>query len=294
MLLRIDHLTEYRYRRPVGLTPHLLRLHPRETPGLRILGSELFMEPSDASVRWSIDAEGNALGKATFPGETDLLRIRSSLLLEQRHTNPFDFLLEARALTLPIDYDAREQQFLTPFLARRDLESDAELSDLISPFLNGISARESTLDFLTSLNRAIPSLFRYVLRYEAGVRSAEETILLREGTCRDFAHLFIEALRKAGIAARYVSGYLCSSPGSPGENHTHGWCEAYLPGAGWRGFDPTNGILAGPHHVPIAHSMTAGDIPPVEGNYCGEAGLLAGHSVSISARELLPGEEVAA
>ena len=294
MLLRIDHTTEYRYRRPVGLTPHLLRLHPRGTPGLRVLRSELSIHPGDVSVRWSLDAEGNALGKATFPCETDLLRIHSSLLLEQRLTNPFDFLIESRATRLPVEYDEREREFLAPFLQRRDMGSETEISNLLAPFLRGISAKESTLDFLTSFNRAIPSFFRYVLRHEPGVRSAEETILLREGTCRDFAHLFIESLRMAGIASRYVSGYLCSSPGLPGENHTHGWCEAYLPGGGWRGFDPTNGVLAAAHHVPIANSVAAGDIPPVEGNYCGEPGLLLSHGVTISARELLPGEEAAA
>jgi len=165
---------------------------------------------------------------------------------------------------------------------------------LAEPFLRGVSAKDSTLDFLTAFTRAIPALFRYSLRHEPGVQTAEETITRREGTCRDFAHLFIESVRSAGLAARYVSGYLCSSPGSAGENHTHGWCEVYLPGAGWRGFDPTNGILAGAHHVAVATSLTAGDIPPVEGSYCGEDGLLDAHEVTISARELLPGEEEAA
>jgi transglutaminase-like putative cysteine protease len=161
---------------------------------------------------------------------------------------------------------------------------------LLRPFLNGVSAKPSTLDFLTSLNRAIPALFRYAERHEEGVRTAEETITMREGTCRDFAHLLMEAGRQKGIAARYVSGYLCSSPGAGGESHTHGWCELYLPGAGWRGFDPTNGILAGPHHVAVATSATAGEIPPVEGSYCGKPGLCVAHEVSVSARELLPGE----
>jgi transglutaminase-like putative cysteine protease len=294
MLLRIDHLTEYRYARAVSLSPHLLRLHPRGTAGLRVLSSRIDIQPGDASVRWNLDAGGNTLGTVFFPRETGFLRIRSSLLLEQRLGKPFDFLLDARAMRLPVAYDAVESEFLGPFLTCRDPASRREISGLLAPFLNGVSAGESALAFLTAFNRAIPSLFRYVLRHEPGVRSAEETILLREGTCRDFAHLLIESLRSVGIAARYVSGYLCSSAGSPGENHTHGWCEAYLPGAGWRGFDPTNGILAGPHHVPVAHSVAAGEIPPVEGSYCGGDDLLESHDVVICARELLPGEEEAA
>ena len=291
MLLRIDHITEYRYRKSVGLTPHRLRLHPRGVPGLRILRSELRIHPGEHTLRWSLDAEGNVIGLVTFPNESDRLRIGSTLLLEQQITNPFDFLLEGRALRLPLSYDERERQFLTPFLQSSDPESAREISLLLEPFLRGVSARDLTLDFLTAFNRAIPALFRYSLRHEPGVQTAEETITRREGTCRDFAHLFIESVRTAGLAGRYVSGYLCSSPGSTREDHTHGWCEVYLPGAGWRGFDPTNGVLAGAHHVAVATSLLAGDIPPVEGSYCGEDDLMAAHEVTICARELLPGEE---
>ena len=293
MHLRIDHTTEYHYRIPVELTPHLLRLHPRGAPGLRLLSSELRIHPGDAMVRWSLDAEGNVLGKATFLEKTDFLRIESSLLIEQTITNPFDFLVETRAMKLPISYDEREREFLAPFLMSRDAGSAREIAQMLSPFLKGISAKDSTLEFLTAFNRSILALFRYVTRHEPGVRTAEETITLREGTCRDFAHLFIESMRAAGIAARYVSGYLCSSPGIPSENHTHGWCEVYLPGAGWRGFDPTNGIMADAHHVAVATSVVAGDIPPIEGSYCGEEGLLFLHHADISARELLPHEAAA-
>jgi transglutaminase-like putative cysteine protease len=291
MLLRIDHITEYRYRKSVGLTPHRLRLHPRGLPGLRILRSELRIHPGEHTLRWSLDAEGNVIGLVTFPNESDRLRIESTLMLEQQITNPFDFLLEGRALRLPLSYDERERQFLTPFLQSSDPESAREISLLLEPFLRGVSARDLTLDFLTAFNRAIPALFRYSLRHEPGVQTAEETITRREGTCRDFAHLFIESVRTAGLAGRYVSGYLCSSPGAIREDHTHGWCEVYLPGAGWRGFDPTNGVLAGAHHVAVATSLLAGDIPPVEGSYCGEDDLMAAHEVTICARELLPGEE---
>jgi transglutaminase-like putative cysteine protease len=294
MLLRIDHLTEYRYRRSVGLTPHRLRLHPRGVPGLRVLRSEHHIHPREHSLRWSLDTEGNVLGSVTFPSESNLLRIESTLLLEQEITNPFNFLLEERAMRLPFSYDDRERQFLAPFMQSTDHGSAREVSLLVEPFLRGVSAKESTLDFLSAFNRAITALFRYSLRHETGVQSAEETITRREGSCRDFAHLFIESVRSAGLAARYVSGYLCSSPGSPGENHTHGWGEVYLPGAGWRGFDPTNGIMAGAHHVAVATSLVAGDIPPVEGAYCGGDDAVAAHEVTICARELPSGEEEAA
>ena len=264
---------------------------PRSSPGLLVLRSDVTLS-SNGAVRWNLDAEGAILGKAAFPDMTDRLLITSDLLLEQKITDPFDFLLDERALHLPISYSEREIAHLAPYLVQGDESSRAELKDWLRPFLNDVSAVPSTLGTLTSLCRAIPALFRYTVRHEEGIRTCEQTIRLGEGTCRDFAHLFIEASRSLGIAARYVSGYLCSSPdGTGGDAHTHGWCELYLPGAGWRGFDPTNGILAGGHHVVVAVSLAAGEIPPVEGSYCGEAGLCLAHEVSISARELLPGEE---
>ena len=290
MLLQIEHTTEYRYAEAVGLTPHLLRLIPRSSPGLHLIRSGLKVS-TEHDIRWNLDLEGNILGLATFPGVTENLVIKSSLLIEQHLTNPFDFLLEGRALHLPFTYDDRELSLAEPFLKRRDEDSMGPLDEFARPFLNGTSSRPSTLGVLTAINRAIPALFQYTERYEEGVRMAWETLVYRAGTCRDFAHLFIETARALGIAARYVSGYLCSSPAEPGENHTHGWCELYLPGAGWRGFDPTNGILAGPHHIAVATSLVAGEIPPLQGTYCGEAGLCTAHEVVITARELLPGEE---
>lgn len=290
MLLQIDHTTEYRYREPVSLTPHRLRLLPRSSAGIYLLRSELTIQPK-SSVRWNLDLEGNIVGLATFPSLADRLLISSTILIEQKLTNSFDFLLEERALSLPITYEEKEIELLAPFLKERDGDSAGQVGDFLQPFLNGTAANASTLGELTSLNRAIPAFFRYTERHEEGVRMAWETMALREGTCRDFAHLFMEAARFLGIAARYVSGYLCSSPDSRGESHTHGWCELYLPGAGWRGFDPTNGILAGAHHIAVATSVTAGEIPPVEGSFCGRPDLCIAHEVMISARELLPGEE---
>jgi transglutaminase-like putative cysteine protease len=295
MFLRIDHTTHYRYAKPVGLTPHLLRLRPRTTPGLHLLKSELSVSP-EASVKWNIDLLGNIVGRATFPEETDELLIKSSILLEQNLTNPFDFLLENRAMSIPIQYDERESTLLAAFLRPLDASAASILGYWLKPYLernSGTSGSPSTIDTLLAINSAIHTLFRYSPRHEQGIWSVSEILTQGEGTCRDFAHLMIEAMRFLGIAARYVSGYLCSSPGGlDGESYTHAWCELYLPGAGWRGFDPTNGILADAHHIVVASSIAAGDIPPVEGSYCGAPDLCILHNGHISARELLPGEEL--
>lgn len=295
MFLQIDHTTLYRYGAPVGFTPHFLRFLPRTTPGLHLLKSSLTITPT-ASVKWNFDLLGNIVGKATFPDTATELLITSSLLMEQYVTNPFDFLLEDRALQLPLTYTDREQSLLAPFLQSLDKTASPLLGTWLQPFLDqngGASSRPSTLGTLIAMNSAISTLFRYASRHSEGIWSVEEVLHRKEGTCRDFAHLMIEAARFLGIAARYVSGYLCSSPGGrEGESYTHGWCELYLPGAGWRAFDPTNGILADAHHIAVATSVAAGEIPPVEGSYCGAPDLVIAHEVTISARELLPGEEL--
>jgi transglutaminase-like putative cysteine protease len=295
MFLRIDHTTHYRYAKPVEFTPHLLRLRPRTTPGLHLLKSELTISP-EVSVKWNLDLLGNIVGRATFPEKADELLIKSSILLEQNLTNPFDFILENRAMNIPIQYTERESTLLAAFLHPLDASAGTILGYWLKPYLvrnSGASSEPATLGTLLSINSAIRTLFRYSPRHEYGVWNVSEIVTYGEGTCRDFAHLMIEAMRFLGIAARYVSGYLCSSPGGlEGESYTHAWCEIYLPGAGWRGFDPTNGILADAHHIAVAASMAAGDIPPVEGSYCGEPDLCIVHDGQISARELLQGEEL--
>jgi len=284
MFLQIDHTTHYRYEAPVGFTPHLLRFLPRTAPGLHLLRSTLTISP-EASVKWNLDLIGNLVGRATFPGLAEELCIQSSLLIEQRMNDPFDFLLDSEALQLPIIYGERERSLLTPFLQRLDESAPEVLEEWLRPFLY---RNTSTLAVLIAINSAIRTSFLYSSRHTQGVWSVKELFEKREGTCRDFAHFFIEVTRSLGIAARYVSGYLCASPqGGEGESNTHGWCELYLPGAGWRGFDPTNGILADAHHVVVAASLEAGDIPPVQGTYCGAPDLCIAHEASISARELL-------
>jgi transglutaminase-like putative cysteine protease len=290
MLLKIEHTTRYRYSRPVEFTPHRLRLLPRPFPDLKVVSASIVMNP-DAQVRWSRDAEDNPVGTATLVGLSQELLIESRLVLERTETNPFNFVLEDRILNLPLAYTSQEFSHLTPYLGVTD-PRDYVLREWLSPFLSREGGgSNSTLSVLIGINGAISSSFRHVARHDYGVRTPRETITRGEGTCRDFALMLMESARSLGIAARYVSGYLCGPPGGGGESHTHGWCELYLPGAGWLGFDPANGILADSHHVPVAVSAMAGEIPPVEGAFLGRAEDFLQQEVTITALELAPWEE---
>jgi len=129
--------------------------------------------------------------------------------------------------------------------------------------------------------------FSYGRREEPGIQRPAQTLALRSGSCRDFALLFMEAARHMGLAARYVSGYLCSADQNESEvaaNATHAWTEIYLPGAGWKGFDPTCGILAADLHVRVAATRNPDQATPIRGSYLGDASLFQDMSVTIDAR----------
>jgi transglutaminase-like putative cysteine protease len=126
---------------------------------------------------------------------------------------------------------------------------------------------------LQRLNLAIHSLISYRRREEPGVQSPSETLISTSGSCRDLAFLFMEAAKHLGFAARFVSGYSCTSLASPNVGSTHAWAEVFLPGASWKGFDPTRGEIVGLNHVPVAVGRLPQIVPPIAGSFSGNAEL---------------------
>jgi transglutaminase-like putative cysteine protease len=127
-----------------------------------------------------------------------------------------------------------------------------------------------TYALLDNINKEIVQKFAYQMREEPGVQRPAETLDKRSGSCRDFATLFIDACRYFGLAARFVSGYLHCPETVDGHGSTHAWAEVYLPGAGWKGFDNTSGIVVGQDHIAIAVTRHPEDAPPISGSYSGE------------------------
>jgi uncharacterized protein (DUF2126 family) len=185
--------------------------------------------------------------------------------------NPFDFFLDAYAEHVPFDYQPAERRELAPYLVTQPSTTR------FGQYLAAIPReRTRTIDFLVHLNQRLAKDIRYLIRMEPGVQAPEETLACGSGSCRDSAWLLVQLLRHCGLAARFVSGYLIQlvadvksldGPSGPPADFTdlHAWCEVYLPGAGWIGFDPTSGLLAGEGHIPLACTPEPSSAAPVTG-----------------------------
>jgi transglutaminase-like putative cysteine protease len=277
--LNIAHLTEYGFSTAVSLQPHRLLLRPRESHILRIESSTLEIAPAH-SIRWHRDVLDNSVAVVSFSEPSQWLRIESGVVIEVYADAPLDFLVEDSAVTYPFDYAPAEQADLAPF--RQSVYFDDR--PMIHGWLHGLGLLQRPIEtfvLLDRMNREIAGRFVYQMREEQGVQSPAQTLFRNGGSCRDFAALFIEACRYLGLASRFVSGYLHSDATEAGNASTHAWAEVYLPGPGWKGFDPTSGEVTGNRHIPVAVARHPEAVPPVAGSYIGPLGQRPLLSVSV-------------
>lgn len=273
MRIAVDHRTEYRYAEPVGFGEHSLYLRPRESQTLRVRSFSLDCEP-EGKVRWVRDCFNNVVAVVTFGlARSSLLSFHCQMGFDVAEENPFDFILESRASQFPFSYDEREKSALQPYLETEEAERWRVL-DWVRNRLGDATGDRETIAFLTDLNQAINEGIAYERRDDEGVRTANETLSIGRGSCRDLAELFVATSRQLGLAARFVSGYVYEPPppeGTHGFNRAagsmHAWAEVYLPGAGWKGFDPTNGILTDHRFLPSAVANRPRWVNPIQGRY---------------------------
>nr|WP_315598266.1 transglutaminase family protein [uncultured Cupriavidus sp.] len=267
----LNHVTHYRYDRPVQLSPQVVRLRPAPHCRTPILSYSLRIEPVQHFVNWQQDPFSNYLARLVFPEKTTEFRVTVDLVAEMSVYNPFDFFLEPTAEKIPFTYAAGLEHDLAPYLAR------GELTPRFAAFVDSIDRTPcATLDFLVALNQRLQQEIRYLIRMEPGVQAPETTLENGSGSCRDTGWLLVQILRHLGLAARFVSGYLLQltpdvkavdGPVGAEADFTdlHAWCEVYLPGAGWIGLDPTSGLLAGEGHIPLACTPEPSSAAPVSG-----------------------------
>lgn len=267
---KILHNTYYNFANTVQLGPHTLRLRPKEGHELRIESSKLEINPL-ASLRWHRDVEDNSVAIATFDTPTQVLRVESEIIICQYNELPLDFLVATYAIDYPFTYEADERLTLLPYMDTTDRSTKALIPDWIPGFWQSGEAIQ-TYALLQRLCEYIHSTLAYQLREEPGVQSIAQTLSAGTGSCRDAAYLFMEAARFLGFASRFVSGYLYSPPSITDFGATHAWAEVFLPGAGWKGFDPTTGEVAGTNHIAVAVARLPESVPPISGSFMGPPG----------------------
>jgi transglutaminase-like putative cysteine protease len=268
--LRIVHRTYYNFRAPVRLGTHRLLLRPREGPELRIEHSQLETVPP-AKIRWLRDVHDNAVGMASFDASASQLQILSELIVQHYDETPLDFLVADSAVNYPFSYEPDTAVVLQPYLVPQRSADSASLGAWVARYWQHGEPIQ-TYGLLERLCRAIHDSFGYQMREQPGVQSVAQTLTRAVGSCRDFSSLFMEAARSLGLAARFVSGYLNSPAADGSSGSTHAWAEVYLPGAGWKGFDPTIGELVGSKHIAVAVARLPEEVPPVSGVYFGPEG----------------------
>jgi transglutaminase-like putative cysteine protease len=266
---KILHRTYYNFTAPVMLQPHSLRLRPRESAELRIESSNLNITPA-AKLRWHRDVEDNSVAIASFSTPTDKLLIESEVIIQQYNQTPLDFLVADYATNYPFAYTLDDRIVLLPYMAVVGPEDRKALAVWVAGVWQ-LGEKIQTYALLQRLCVTINQKFSYKIREEPGVQSPELTLSCGTGSCRDFAYLFIEAARYLGLAGRFVSGYLNAPPSATNYGATHAWAEIYLPGAGWKGFDPTIGNVVGVDHTAVAVARLPEAIPPIEGAFTGNA-----------------------
>ncbi|MEN9579495.1 MAG: hypothetical protein RJA70_2504, partial [Pseudomonadota bacterium] len=267
----LNHRTSYTYERPALLGPHQIRLRPAPHNRTPIHKYSLTIEPKQHFINWQQDPHGNYIARLVFPERVSKFSVTVDIVADLEAYNPFDFYLDPSADEYPFEYEVALAEELKPYLETENM------TPKLAAFIKTIDRKKRrTVDFLIDLNGAVYRAVSYIIRLEPGVQTPEETLVLAKGSCRDSAWLMVQVLRRMGIAARFVSGYLIQltadqrptdGPAGPEKDFTdlHAWCEAYIPGAGWVGLDPTSGLLAAEGHIPLAATPKPSSAAPIEG-----------------------------
>jgi transglutaminase-like putative cysteine protease len=283
--LTVRHETLYRYSAPVKFGTHRLMLRPRDSHDLRLVDAELTLSPP-GEMRWMHDVFGNSVAQTEFWQPAPELLIVSTLHLEHYGLTRPIFPIAPEAQVYPFIYSADDRSDLGRLLDRHYPDPQNMVEDWAKKFVKGRFM--STYNLLSNINAAIKNEFTYSARNVEGTQTPQETLNFKSGTCRDFALLFIEAVRSLGFGARFVTGYLYDPAldgvggAMQGSGATHAWADVYLPGAGWVEYDPTNGLIAGDNLIRIAVTRDPSQAVPVAGTFDGSTGQFLGMTVEVT------------
>ncbi|MFM8899356.1 MAG: transglutaminase domain-containing protein [Burkholderiales bacterium] len=300
----VVHTTVYRYRQAVSFGEHRVMFRPRESHDLRVLATDLQVSPP-SQVRLIQDPHSNSVALVQPRQESNELHIVCSFTIEHAHSNNLELPLSPSAEFFPFAYSVEERFDLEHYLRPHHDDPNGDLSAWARQFLR-TDGPTHTRDMMVAMNQFIRDNFLYQSRDEEGTQSPLQTLQLRSGSCRDFALLMMEALRRLGVATRFVSGYLydpssdagvashdeaASSTDSDstdqnvlGSGYTHAWLQAYLPGAGWVPFDPTNNLTGGNQLIRVGVARDPRLAAPVAGVWYGKPNDYLGMTVRVTVK----------
>ena len=284
----IVHTTVYRYRQPVTFGEHRVMFRPRDSHDLRVLATDLDVSP-DADVRMIQDPLSNSVALVQPLEKAETLQIVCSFTIEHAHSMNLELPLSPSAEIFPFSYTVEERYDLEHYLRPYHDDPDGELTNWARQFIR-TDGPTGTRELLIAMNQRIREEFSYLSRDEEGTQPPLETLRLGSGSCRDFALLMMEGARRLGIATRFVSGYLYDPALDGGDDvgkivgagYTHAWLQAYLPGAGWVPFDPTNNLLGGTELIRVGVARDPSQAAPISGSWFGETGDYLGMTVSVT------------
>lgn len=265
MRITIRHRTSYAFDAPVWLEPHVVRLRPRADGALRIVEFALAIDPEPAVRADNLDPEGNVVTRAWFEGRWPRLTLRTRAVVDTLRADPFRFLVTEPERRLPCHYAPGLRERLALYRRPPDAAHPAvrELARAAAADAEHHPAR-----FPLALAQRIHGRFTLQTRREGPPHPPEATLAAGRGACRDLAVLFVAGCRAVGLAARFASGYAHAD--EQDEADLHAWGEVFLPGGGWRGYDPGLGLAVADRHVTVAAAANPLDAAPVTGSFRGD------------------------
>ena len=275
---KIRHITRYRYESTIRDSANQIMLYPIRDAWQDVQQHQVIIS-GDPAVFVYEDYYGNQVGTFAHPHPHQSLEIDSRLVITTKPVPRPAFAGSEDSLWQELDRLSNEAAFFD-FLKQESFSALPEVEKVIAgEHVHHATPWQVAQDFCGFVYQAFA--------YRKGITSVETTLdevwRLRSGVCQDFAHMLLAMLRISKIPARYVSGYICPNKnGMRGEGATHAWVEAYLPGYGWLGLDPTNNCIVSETHVRLAVGRNYGDCAPVKGTYRGTSNHSLEVAVSVS------------
>jgi transglutaminase-like putative cysteine protease len=265
-VFNIQHITKYEYDRPVKESVNEIKIYPIAGTEQEILFQQVNIT-GDPDILVVKDYWGNMTGMFNLMTAHKEMVIESKLIV--RTLGPSSNVINKEATPEDIAIEMQNNLSLLELSKPKELELKDKIRELIVQFHTpGMPAYE----IIEKCGQYIFDNFKYIKGITTIETTTKEILELRSGVCQDFAHVMLEILRFLRIPCRYISGYICpNKSGLRGEGATHAWVEAWLPGYGWIGNDPTNNVWVTSHHVKLAVGRNFNDCSPVKGTFKGPA-----------------------